>query len=516
MACPNILIVEDEAVVRMDIEEKLQSMGYQVSDYASSSEEAIRKVEELRPNLVLMDIKIEGNLDGIDTADQIKNRFNIPVVFATAHADEKTIKRARATQPFGYILKPINENELHAAVEIALYKHELELQRRQTEEEKERVREQLIQAQMTQAIANLAGGIAHNFNNALVGISGSIDLLQMELGEQEDLLKFTGPMKDSVQRMTSLTNQLMAYARGGKFHPKNISLQPFIDAARILLQYSLGSKIQINTDLPAEPLYIEADMTQLQMVLSAILTNSAEAMGGQGKIQISVKKVKLDEKLENTKIEIKNGVYARISIKDEGIGMDDETRSRIFEPFFSTKARGRGLGMSAVLGIIQNHHGSLSVESAPEKGTTLNIFFPLTNPAGSKPPRTEVGIVHGTGTVLLIEDEDTVIDVTLRVLEKLGYHVLVAKTGKQAEEIARTYSGDIDLAILDIALPDIPGNNLYPIIKKSRPHMKVLVYSGYSIDGPAQEILNAGAEDFIQKPFTIEKLSRKVKTILEG
>jgi signal transduction histidine kinase len=505
MAHPEILIVEDEAVVRMDIEEKLKSMGYKVTGYASSGEGAIQKVGQLKPDLVLMDIEIEGELDGIDAANQIKSQFDIPVVFATAHVDEKTIERVKDSQPFGYLLKPINENGLRATVEMALYKHKLDMDRRQEVAEKEKMQEQLMQAQTTQAIANLAGGIAHNFNNALVGISGSIDLLEMELEDNETVMKFARPMRSSVRRMTNLTNQLLAYARGGKYQPKNISLKPFIDAARSLLQYSIGTNVQIKIDLPSQPLHIEADMTQMQMVLSAILTNSSEAMEGSGNIRITVKKV-----------EVGRGCCACISIEDEGIGMDEETRNRIFEPFFSTKGRGRGLGMAAVYGIIQNHHGRISVDSAPGKGATVNIYLPRVTPGPKEPSEPEQGIVHGTGTVLLIEDEDTVINVTLKVLEKLGYRVLVAKNGSEAEKIVQTFPENIDLAILDIALPDIPGNQVFPLLKTARPNLKVLVYSGYSIDGPAREILDAGAEEFIQKPFTLETLSRKVKTVLES
>jgi two-component system cell cycle sensor histidine kinase/response regulator CckA len=505
MTRPEILIVEDEAVVRMDIEEKLKSMGYQVSGYATSGEGATRKVEQLNPDLVLMDIEIEGQLNGIEAANLIKSQFDIPVVFVTAHVDEKTIERVKDSQPFGYLPKPINENGLRATIEMALYKHKLDMEHRQAVAEKEKMREQLIQAQTTQAIANLAGGVAHNFNNALVGISGCIDLLEMELLDNETVKKFARPMRSSVRRMTNLTNQLLAYARGGKYQPKKLSLKPFIDAARSLLQYSIGTNVQIKTDLPGESLHIEADMTQMQMVLSAILTNSSEAMEDSGNIRIAMKKIELD-----------GGGYACISIEDEGIGMDEETRSRVFEPFFSTKRRGRGLGMAAVYGIIQNHHGRISVDSTPGKGTAVNIYLPLASPGPKEPEEPEQGIVHGTGTVLLIEDEDTVINVTVKVLEKLGYRVLVAKNGGEAEKIVQTFPGDIDLAILDIALPDIPGNQVFPLLKTARPNLKVLVYSGYSIDGPAREILNAGAEEFIQKPFTLESLSRKVKTVLES
>jgi signal transduction histidine kinase len=553
MAEPKILIVEDEAIVGLDIEKKLKSMDYQVLGQASSGEEAIQKANELKPDLVLMDIKIKGKLDGIDAAQQIKAQLDIPVIFVTAYADDKMIKRAKATDPYGYILKPINKRELHTGVEMALNRHQSEKERKRAEEalqkahdeleqrvkertselerineqlkleieerkqaerEKERMRQQLIQSQMTQAIATLAGGIAHNFNNALVGITANIELLQLELGNSETALKFTEPMKTSVRQMANLTNQLLAYARGGKYQPQTITLQPFIDAALLLIQYNIGSHIQIKTDFLNTPLNINADMTQMQMVLSAVLNNAAEAMGGRGKIKIAVKKIVIDQKSVVKNIKLEPGAYAYIIIEDEGIGMDAEILNRIFEPFFTTKIRGRGLSMAAVYGIIQNHHGTIAVDSEPDKGTSVTIYLPLAKPAEKKSRETEAEVVPGTGTVLLIEDDDTVIDVTRRVLEKLGYRVLVAESGREAEKIVQTFTGNIDLAILDIGLPDMPGEIVYSSIKTTRPELKVLVTSGYGINGPAREILDSGGNDFIQKPFSIKILSEKLKTLM--
>jgi signal transduction histidine kinase len=553
MADPKILIVEDEAIVGLDIEKKLKNMDYQVRGQASSGEEAIQKAEELKPDLVLMDIKIKGKLDGIDAARQIKTRLDIPVIFVTAYADDKMIKRAKATDPYGYILKPINKRELHTGVEMALNRHQSEKERKKAEEalqkahdeleqrvkertaelerinqqlkleieerkqaerEKEKMRQQLIQSQMTQAIATLAGGIAHNFNNALVGITANIELLQLEMGNNETTMKFTEPMKTSVQQMASLTNQLLAYARGGKYQPQDLALQPFIDAALLLIQYNIGAHIQIETDFPDTPFNINADMTQMQMVLSAVLNNAAEAMGGRGKIRIAVKKIAADRKSLITNVKLEKGAYACIDIEDEGIGMDRETRNRIFEPFFTTKIRGRGLSMAAVYGIIQNHHGTISVDSEPDRGTRVTIYVPLAKSPEKKSREPVAEVVPGTGTVLLIEDDDTVIDVTRRVLEKLGYRVLVAETGREAEKIVRTFDGNINLAILDIGLPDMPGEIVYSSIKKTRPDLKVLVSSGYGINGPARAILDNGAEDFIQKPFSIKTLSEKLKTLM--
>lgn len=555
MGGSEILIVEDETIVGLDIEKKLKSLGYEVLGQASSGEEAIQKAGELKPNLVLMDIKLKGELDGIDAAHKIKSRFDIPVIFITAYADEQTIKRVTASNSYGYILKPINKRELHTGVEMALYRHQTEIQRKKSEQElknaydklehrvkartaellringqlkqeieerkqaekdRESMRQQLIQSQTNQAIATLAAGIAHNFNNALAGIAGNIDLLQLELKDCESVMKFSEPMRASIQQMANLTNQLLAYARGGNYQPQVIFLKPFIDAALLLIQYRLGSNIQIITDFSDASLSVKADMTQMQMVLSSILSNAAEAMSNSGRIHIMVNKIKMDQIPVRNNDKLEGGPYASISIQDEGIGMESEICKRIFEPFFTTKIRGRGLSMAAVYGIIQNHHGTISVDSEPGKGTKVSIYLPLIPAPIEESPKPETQIVTGTGTVLLIEDEDSVIEVTRKLLEKLGYHVLIAKTGRSAERIIHSYQGYINLVILDIELPDLPGAMVYSLVKKVRPELKVLVNSGYALDGPVQELLNLGADDFIQKPFTIQALSEKLQTLMNN
>jgi len=198
--------------------------------------------------------------------------------------------------------------------------------------------------------------------------------------------------------------------------------------------------------------------------------------------------------------------------------MDEKTRDRIFEPFFTTKFQGRGMGMAAVYGIVQNHNGLLRVESEPGKGTVVRVRLPAIHvaPQESEPSGTETVTGTGTGTILIIEDEETVIEVTQAMLERFGYRVMAARTGKEAVGIAKTFDGRIDLALLDIKLPDMEGGKVYPLIMEARPDLKVIVCSGYSIEGPAREIVDAGAQGFLQKPFSVIALSEKVKAVLEN
>jgi len=380
---------------------------------------------------------------------------------------------------------------------------------------------QLQQAQKMEAIATLAGGVAHEFNNALMGIMGNIELLRMELPEDERRDRYFGAMKDSGYRMSRLTDQLLAYAQGGKYQPKNLKLDEFVIQTLPILKHDLSPQVRVETHFPKDISYIRADQAQMQMVLSAILSNSNEAMEDEGLIRITAGNKDLDENFTKQHPGLKPGSYVCLMIEDDGKGMDKETKGGIFEPFFTTKFQGRGMGMAAVYGIMKNHGGWIYVDSELGKGTTVRIYLPAisaeSKEQGAKPVKQpEIELNTGEGTILMIEDEDVVIEVTQAMLEMLGYRVMVAKTGKDAIHITETFDGQIDLALLDIKLPDMEGRKVYPLIMEARPDLKVIVFSGYSIEGPAQDILDAGAQDFIQKPFSLATLSEKLKEFLEG
>ena len=219
-------------------------------------------------------------------------------------------------------------------------------------------------------------------------------------------------------------------------------------------------------------------------------------------IRITAENKDIDEGFTKQHPGLKPGSYVCLTIEDDGKGMDEETKDGIFEPFFTTKFQGRGMGMAAVYGIVKNHDGWISVDSELGKGTTVRIYLPAIEIEVERPRKVEVEIATGNGTILMIEDEDVVIEVTKTMLERLGYRVMVAKTGKDAIHIAETFDGQLDLALLDIKLPDMEGGKVYPLIMKARPNLKVIVFSGFAIEGPARKILDAGAQDFIQKPFS--------------
>jgi signal transduction histidine kinase/ActR/RegA family two-component response regulator len=389
-------------------------------------------------------------------------------------------------------------------------------ERKRTGEEKERLEAQLQQASKMEAIATLAGGVAHEFNNALMGIVGNIELLKMDLPEDERRDKYFERMKLSGHRMSRLTDQLLAYAQGGKYQPKNTKLDDFVIETLPILQHDLSPEVRLETHFQKDLSYIKADYAQMQMVLSAILANSNEAIEDEGFIRITANNEDVNEDLAKQYPGFKPGFYVSLTIEDDGKGMDEETRSGIFEPFFTTKFLGRGMGMAAVYGIVKNHGGWVYLNSEPGKGTVVQIYFPAIEIEVEKPKKAKVEVATGSGTILMIEDEDVVIEVVQVMLEMLGYRVMVAKTGKDAIHITETFDGQIDLALLDIKLPDMEGGKVYPLVMEARPNLKVIVFSGYSIDGPARAILDAGAQGFIHKPFSLATLSEKLKEVLGG
>lgn len=386
---------------------------------------------------------------------------------------------------------------------------------KRTEKDNKRLTARLQQAQKMEAIATLAGGIAHQFNNALAVILGNLELIQMDAPCDNKLLRFIEPINQAGQKMVQLTSQLLAYARGGKFQTQVVSAHRFVSDALRLVGHSMASYVDLETDLDPTTDFIEIDSTQMQMLLVAILSNASEAIENHGRVRVTLGNVEMNESDTFKFPGLRPGRSVRLRISDTGKGMSEQTRARIFEPFFTTKFTGRGLGMAAVYGIVKKHGGNVYVDSEVDKGTTVTIFLPAVPPPHQVGQAIPAYSPRHTGTALIIEDEHLVMEVSRAIVEKLGYRVLEAKSGREAVRIAQTYEGRIDFALLDVILPDMSGNQIYPQLKEARPDLKVVVCSGYALNGPAQEILNAGAHSFIQKPFGISILSNTLKELFK-
>ncbi len=637
MAKTRIMIVEDEVVVSADLRNKVLQLGYHVCPVVRYGEKVLDAVRREVPELILMDIKLKGEMTGIEAAERVKGHLDIPIVFVTAYSDNETLNRAKISHLFGFLKKPVRADDLRINIEMALYKADLARRLRESEEkyrflaehsadviyrlnisteqyvytspsvsamlgyskedilslkagdtvtpesyhkqlnklaedmaaggraprimelealhkdghtvpvevhaslifddkgtpveimgivrditerkkaeaERTLLETRLQEARKLEAVSTLAGGIAHEFNNALTGVMGNLELMRMDLPDQSAWMKRLEAMDMSAARMSRLTDQLLAYARGGKYDAKNMKFDDFIRETLPILRHSLRPDLSIETYFQEDIPYVRADVTQMQMVLAQVLINASEAMDGAGKVRILTEHIVADGEFRNRHPALESGSHVCLTVKDDGRGMNEEAEKKIFDPFFTTKFQGRGMGMAAAHGIVANHGGWITAASESGKGTVIRIYLPaveIEEKGRKEPPPTKTA--KRAGTILVIEDEELVMGTVQVMLERIGHQTITAKTGKDALRLAEISGGDIDLVLLDMKLSDMDGLNLYRRLMKIRPHLKVLVCGGYAMGGPAQAILDAGAQGFIQKPFTVAALSLKLKAVL--
>jgi|GEM_PF-892412 len=386
--------------------------------------------------------------------------------------------------------------------------------RKRAEAEKEAMAARLQQARKMEAIATLAGGVAHQFNNALAVIMGRLEIL--ELDPVKENIKAIVPIKKTAARMAELTQQLLAYARGGKYQSRTVNMLDFMKQTLSLTRHLIKPSIQVEMDLDPATSSVNMDSTQMQMVISAVIFNASEAIDGAGHIHISCGNKTLGKEMAERFPGLRTGRYIWLSMKDDGKGMDPKTRDHIFEPFFTTKFQGRGLGMAAAYGIVKNHEGWIAVDSKPGKGTTVRIYLPVAEQKVDISRQTVSTFNRGSGTILLIEDNKMLMEVSREGVRMMGYEVLTASNGREAVALAGNSKQEIDLALLDFKLPDMEAKRVFLALKAHHPSIKVIVCSGYAIDGPVREVMEAGADGFLQKPFKFSVLSKKIDEILHG
>ena len=375
---------------------------------------------------------------------------------------------------------------------------------------------QLRQAQKMEAIGTLAGGIAHDFNNLLLGIQGNISLSLLDLETKSPIFSSLKKIEQYVQDGVELTRQLLGFARGGKYEVRLTDINRLLKEQNILFSRA-NRAVEFKDEFDIGLWNVEADQDQIEQVILNIYMNALQAMPEGGTLTVRTENVIIDEE-RFTPYRVKAGDYVKISLIDTGIGMDEKTQRRIFDPFFTTKemGRGTGLGLASVYGIIKNHEGFINVDSQKNRGTQVKIFLPASRkPTPPKQLRVEE-ITRGNETVLLVDDEEMIVDVGKRMLDKLGYETLTAMNGAEALEIYKNRGKDINLVILDMVMPKIGGGETFDRLKKVNPAIKVILCSGYSIDGQATEILKRGCQAFIQKPFNLKALSQHIRAVLDG
>lgn len=364
-----------------------------------------------------------------------------------------------------------------------------------------------------ESLGTFAGGIAHQFNNALSVITGHLDLIDAKFPENSELKNHTQKMLVSSQKMTQLTASLLAYARGGKYQTQTFLFSKFIQETLDHFKYELPAGINLILDFSEKDHYVKADKAQLQMLLSAILENAFEAINKIGTIKLVCEQEEIDgEEIEKLNINSQKK-YVCLTIIDDGPGISHEIKEKIFEPFVTTKFPGRGLGLSAVYGIVKNHHGFVTIDSQLEKGTCVKVFLPIQADPEPKPLISKFQPPEQALTILLVEDEYAVMRVVKMMLERMGHKVLEADTGEKALALVKSHNSPIHLVLLDFFLPDQNGDILYPLLMAERPEMEVIVLSGYALTEPVQKILNASARAFMQKPVTMAALSEQINQL---
>ncbi len=384
--------------------------------------------------------------------------------------------------------------------------------------QRKQLEEQFRQAQKMQAFGQLAGGVAHDFNNVLTVISGYSEMLVSLLPSKDPALEMASEIHAAAERAAGLTRQLLAFSRQTLLEPKVLALDALVHESEKMLRRVIGEDVVLTTSLDTASEQVRVDPGQISQVLMNLAVNARDAMPTGGQLTIETRAVTLDETAGAFGAEARRGRYVVMSVSDTGIGMPPDIKARIFEPFFTTKERGKGtgLGLATIYGIVQQSGGFIAVDSEPGHGSTFRLYFPI---ADWQPPKAGSGVEsvrRGTETILLVEDEEAVRTMTRRMLERAGYTVLDADRGSVALNLVAASTGRIDLLITDVVMPGMGGRELVEHISRSWPNLKVLYLSGYTDDAVVRHGVLQADVAFLQKPFTMAALTGKVRAVLDA
>ncbi len=621
-----ILVVEDDEIIKHAIENQLILMGYIISGDAKSGIEAIDKIDSTDPDLIIMDIKLEGNIDGIEASRIIREKYDLPIIFLTGNTDEETINKAKEINPYGYLVKPIAKHDLSIGIEMALYKHKIDKELKKSEEryrlivedqtelicrfnkygeitfankayctyfnktieslltskyhhfltgsdknkfideinslnisnpvktiefgyhsgdnqviwhrwtnralfndkkeifeyqsvgsditDKKRAEEELLRTNKLESLGTLAGGIAHDFNNIIMCILGNISLTMIKLEPEDERYKTLKEAEKAVKHARDLAHQLLTFAKGGTPVKKTSTITDLItESSSFVLR---GSKVQpeffFEDDLPP----VEIDESQISQVINNLIINADEAMPDGGKIYIRVEK---EEIIDKHAMPLNDGTYIKISITDQGIGIHGRHLQKIFDPYFTTKQKGNGLGLAICYSIIKKHDGHITVESKPGIGTTFYIYLPATKKKKQDQENINAKIMNGTEKILVMDDESIIRDVLKKMLSHLGYSWDLASNGEEAIELykdALNKNEKYDVVIMDLTVPGkMGGEKAVKELLKIDSNVKAVVSSGYSNDPIMANFRDYGFIDCIAKPYKIEDLSNVLRRVID-
>ena len=388
-----------------------------------------------------------------------------------------------------------------------------------TEIKSEQIREN--QMRKMEAIGVLAGGVSHDFNNLLMALQGHLSLMGVNVNRPEKIKDHIHQMNRLIEAAAKITGSLLGFARGGKYQVEPIDINQVVNMALTVFQPGKDNII-VEKDLAKDIHKINGDRSQLEQVLLNLLVNGCQAMVDGGALTLRTRNLTI----ENTRcyhFDVAPGAYVEMSVQDTGIGMDDATQKKIFDPFFSTKiledVKGRGLGLSTVFGIVKNHGGFITVESQKNRGAIFRVALPSSEPQKVEPIEAESDnfdlMPKGRETVLIVEDEDEVREVGVSLLDALGYEVFQARNGEQCLELITKHPGKIVLVILDLIMPVMDGKETFHRIQELDPDIKILISSGVNMDEETKDLLCDGSHDFLQKPFSMDRFSKAIRKILD-
>ena len=385
--------------------------------------------------------------------------------------------------------------------------------------ERRQIEETLLQSQKIEAIGTLAGGIAHDINNVLAGISCLATLIKEESRPDDRKLADIDEILNMTARGGEFARNLLGYARRGKYRTERVSLNKMAEQVLKIIERTVSKKITVRTELDPGVSDVEGDPGQLSQVLMNLCLNAVDAVREEGTVTVSTHDVRHQDLPGSMSPNLSPGRHVELRVRDDGEGMDEETRKRAFEPFFTTKeaGKGTGLGLPMVYGVVRNHRGDVRVESELGKGTTMIALFPALEPGMAAgvgrrsllPPRRE-----SMGTILLVDDEAVLRSTGKRLLARLGYRVLLASDGAAALGIFERHAGDIDLVLLDLGMPVMDGTECFQKLKALKPKVRVLITSGYSDSEKVEALIADGVLGFLHKPFSVEHLNRAVSRAL--
>lgn len=394
--------------------------------------------------------------------------------------------------------------------------------RKRAEEERREIETQMQHAQKLESLGVLAGGIAHDFNNLLQGVIGNADLALMDLGAAHPVRETMTEIIRIAERAAELCRQMLAYSGRGKFVIKAVDLSELVREMAHLLELSISKRAKLKYEFAPNLPAVEVDVMQVRQVVMNLITNASDAIEEQGG-SIAVRTGEAERTAEQLASalmadEARPGRFVFFEVEDDGAGMDDATRSRMFDPFFTSKSTGRGLGLAAVSGIVRGHHGAIEMRSAPGQGTRMRVLFPATQAPAERLALDAEPVVapRGRGTILIVDDDASVRDLGRGILERAGYRVLLASDGRQAVETFRRKRGEIRAVVLDMTMPGMNGEQTFRALMEADPELKVILSSGFSEQEALQSFDGRGPAGFLQKPYRGADLAGMLHRVLQG